>query len=151
MLYLYQQEDQRKKIQVCLTERSYHALILRVLLRRSVYKRPTECIYLTEVVPNISQEFNFHTNQNTGNKVLYCLSENRQGCERPLRSSSPTINLSPSFPSKQYPSVQHLPKHFLNTSRDSDCTTSLGSLFQHHSTHSENLFLIFNLNHPSPT
>lgn len=52
-----------KIIYVPLTGRWYNALKLRVLLRRPVYKkRPTECIYLTEVAPKILQEYNFHTN-----------------------------------------------------------------------------------------
>ena len=54
-------------------------------------------------------------------------SQNHQGWKRPLRSSSPTIHLSPIFPTQPYPSS----KHFLNTSRDHDFTTSLGSPYQH--------------------
>jgi len=35
-------------------------------------------------------------------------SQNHQGWKRPLRSSPPTIHLSPTLPTKTHPSVQHL-------------------------------------------
>ncbi|KAK4817730.1 hypothetical protein QYF61_026530 [Mycteria americana] len=50
-------------------------------------------------------------------------SQNRIGWKRPLRSSSPTVNLT--LPS---PPLYHVPKHLIQT--DGDSTTSLGSLFQ---------------------
>ncbi|KAK4814535.1 hypothetical protein QYF61_022254 [Mycteria americana] len=51
------------------------------------------------------------------------------GWKRPLRSSSPTVNLAlPSPPLNHVPSTTST--RLLNTSRDGDSNTSLGSLFQ---------------------
>ncbi|KAK4832220.1 hypothetical protein QYF61_021067, partial [Mycteria americana] len=70
------------------------------------------------------------------------------GWKRPLRSSSPTVNLAlPSPPLNM--SLSTTSTRLLNTSRDGNSTTSLGSLFQCLTTLSVNkFFLISNLNPP---
>jgi len=69
------------------------------------------------------------------------------GWKRPLRSSSPTIH--PTTPGLLYHILKYHIYMFLNTSRDSDSTTSLGSLFQCLTTLSiKKFFQISNLNLP---
>ena len=63
-------------------------------------------------------------------KIKLLESQNHQGWKRTLRSSSPTVHLSPIFPTMPCPSaVQHL-NIFLYIFKYSDSTTSLGSTFQ---------------------
>ena len=68
------------------------------------------------------------------------LSDNRIiGWKRPLRSSSSTLNPSPPCPLTT--SLSATSPQFLNTSRDSDSTTSLGSLCQCPTTLTEKNFV----------
>ena len=62
-------------------------------------------------------------------KIKLLESQNHQGWKRTLRSSSPTVHLSPIFPTKPRPSVQHVNvfEHIQGRWRS---TTSLGSTFQ---------------------
>ena len=82
-----------------------------------------------------------------GTTVFHCAYHRIIGWKRPLRSSSSTVTPTPPC------LLNHVPKcpsrHFLNTSRDGDSTTSLGSLFQCLTTLPvKKFFLISNLNLP---
>jgi len=63
---------------------------------------------------------------------------NHKGWKRPLRPFSPTISPSPLCPLTM--SLCATSTQFMNTSRDGDSTTSLGSLFQYLTALSENNF-----------
>ena len=72
--------------------------------------------------------------------VLFVESQNHWDWKRPLGSSSPTINLSPLCPLTM--SLSATSPHFLNTSQESDSTTSLGSLCHCLTALSEEEFLL---------